>query len=59
MERRAASIAPNSNILDRPLVKSPTDSVVSLSAFSFLLSEIIQYSQNRFVFVCSYGIERS
>ena len=37
------------NILDRPLQRPGEPPVVSLSAFSFLLSEMIQYNQNRWV----------
>ena len=40
---------PPKNILDRPLARHGQGSnyVVSQSAFSFLFSEIVQYSQNR------------
>jgi hypothetical protein len=32
-------------ILDRPLIRPKTE--VSLSAFAFLFSEVVQYTQNR------------
>ena len=35
------------NILDRPITKKKNSNEVSLSAFSFLFSEMIQYSQGR------------
>uniref|UniRef100_A0A7S3LJ57 Trafficking protein particle complex subunit n=1 Tax=Aplanochytrium stocchinoi TaxID=215587 RepID=A0A7S3LJ57_9STRA len=41
-----AAPAPSKNILDRPLSKGP-GRFVSESSFSFLFSELIQYSQNR------------
>ena len=54
MDRRTIQAnAPPPNILDRPLTKTQGQQglanapFVSLSAFSFLFSEIVQYSQNR------------
>ena len=42
------------SILDRPLIKA-TKSEVSLSAFALLISEIVQYQQNRVASVVDLG----
>jgi hypothetical protein len=42
------------SILDRPLIKA-TKPEVSLSAFALLISEIVQYQQNRVASVVDLG----
>jgi hypothetical protein len=47
-QQQQASSSSSVNILDRPLLRPGTEApVIFLSAFSFLLSEMIQYNQNR------------
>lgn len=46
MSRQPSSSSSSSSILDRPIAKQRTDQV-SLSAFSYLYSELVQYHQSR------------